>query len=375
MKWTGPGDRKLVRTSFMFKGGRGRRRSIQHVHIEGTHLLGGWPCLFPGLLLVLSSWSCSLCPWQHTRMEIGVRNAHAMAYDGARERVVLFGGADAFAVRGDTWEWDGHGWARVSLEGPSARTFASMAYDSLRGRLVLFGGNRVLFGTDDGDTFLDDTWEWDGRRWTQVKLPGPAARAEAAIAFDSKRGCIVMFGGYSRTKDVITRFGDTWEWNGAHWTQLAVTGPSPTNGATMAYDPVLERTVLFGGRVPHSGETWTWDGRQWMRRASTDVEGRYNTVMAYDVARRVTIRFGGYHEGERFGDTWAYDGNGWDFLSSTGPTPRNHTAMAYDLRRQTMVLFGGHDGTMVFGDTWEWDGREWSQRVAIEPQTRLDNGH
>ena len=37
----------------------------------------------------------------------GVRNAHAMAYDPSIGRVVLFGGADAASVRGDTWAWDG----------------------------------------------------------------------------------------------------------------------------------------------------------------------------------------------------------------------------------------------------------------------------
>lgn len=55
--------------------------------------------------------------------KIGVRNAHALAYDSTRGRVVLFGGADASKVRGDTWEWDGNSWSQVSSAGPAPQRF------------------------------------------------------------------------------------------------------------------------------------------------------------------------------------------------------------------------------------------------------------
>src|SRR5690242_347699 len=41
------------------------------------------------------------------------RSDHAMAYDPARNRLVLFGGFDS-AVLGDTWEWDGQSWTRLT---------------------------------------------------------------------------------------------------------------------------------------------------------------------------------------------------------------------------------------------------------------------
>src|SRR5512134_80585 len=34
------------------------------------------------------------------------RNGHAMAYDSARGRVVLFGGVRSSGYLADTWEWD-----------------------------------------------------------------------------------------------------------------------------------------------------------------------------------------------------------------------------------------------------------------------------
>jgi hypothetical protein len=40
------------------------------------------------------------------------REGHAMAYDAARMRVVLCGGADGSKMLNDTWEWDGQTWTR-----------------------------------------------------------------------------------------------------------------------------------------------------------------------------------------------------------------------------------------------------------------------
>src|SRR5205814_2490265 len=84
------------------------------------------------------------------------RAGHAMIYDAARQRVVLFGGDSLGApLFGDTWEWDGENWTQVQDMGPSARVFHAMAHDSSRGRSVLFGGQTAV-------GLIGDTWEWDG---------------------------------------------------------------------------------------------------------------------------------------------------------------------------------------------------------------------
>jgi hypothetical protein len=150
----------------------------------------------------------------------GVRNAHGLAYDAERARVLLFGGADEKSVRSDLWEWDGETWRLVASGGPPPRTFPALAYDRRRGRLVVFGGNRVLFGTDaDSDTFLNDMWEWYQGVWHHVRVATPPARAEASMAYDSARGRLVLFGGYRSAQGGRERFGDTWEWDGSSWEQ------------------------------------------------------------------------------------------------------------------------------------------------------------
>ena len=317
------------------------------------------------------------------RSQIGVRNAHAMAYDSDRGRVILFGGADESKVRGETWEWDGRRWKLLTSAGPGPRTFPAMAYDSQRKRVVLFGGNRVLFGRNpEENRFLNDTWEWDGHSWAQIKTVGPLPRAEASMAFDSTRGRVVLFGGHNRAGTSGSRFGDTWEWDGKKWMDMNVTGPTARNGAAMVYDNMREKIVLFGGSTAESvsGETWEWDGKQWTENETASVQGRFNCVMAYDTARHKVIRFGGRYAGKPLGDTWEYDGKDWVQITSTGPMPRNHTAMVYDSKRKMMVLFGGHDlGSQdevhVFGDTWNWDRDKWILKNAAHMLRRVDNGH
>ncbi len=312
-------------------------------------------------------------------VRIGLRNAHAMAYDAHRERIVLFGGADTSAVAGDTWEWNGAGWVRVSVAGPEPRTFPAMTYDGRRRRIVLFGGNRVLFGKDPSadDTFLGDTWEWDGRTWRRVATSGPPARAEAAMAFDEKRGRAVLFGGYDRVDGKIRRLGDTWEWDGTRWLAIPVAGPSPRNGAAQVFDRRRGAIVLVGGRAETgtSAETWDWNGARWSNDLAALAEGIFNCALAYDDTRARIVRFGGYRGKARVGETWELDGASWTLKSSTGPAARNHAAMAYDARRQRTVLFGGHDWDHVFGDTWEWDGTRWRLRETTEPRAHVDNGH
>jgi hypothetical protein len=307
---------------------------------------------------------------------LGVRNAHTMAYDAERRRVVLFGGADEQGVRGELWEWDGSAWRLVCDGGPAPRTFPALAYDRERRRLVLFGGNRVLFGRGgEGDTFLDDTWEFDGAAWIRIDArPGPPARAEASMAFDAARRRVVLFGGYRRANGATQRLGDTWTWDGAAWRAWNVAeAPSARSGAAVAYDAGRQLVVLFGGNDANA-ETWEWDGAKWLA-VDAPAPGRFNSMMGYDAGARAIVRFGGVKQGTRESDTWLFDHRRWERIAVPGPEPRNHAAMAYDEGRGVLVLHGGHDGERVFGDTWEWCHERWRLVARVPPRPRVDNGH
>ncbi len=168
---------------------------------------------------------------------------HAMTYDSARSRIVMFGGAKSkTSFLGDTWEYDGKDWKLLSPKNnPSARGSHKMVYDAARAKVVLFGGTGISAGQP---AYLSDTWEWDGSDWTQVTLtPSPSARGGFAMAYDALRGKVFLFGGSKGT--ISTQLADTWEYSP---TQLTTDTPtvSVSRGGTQTFN--LDVGATHAGR-------------------------------------------------------------------------------------------------------------------------------
>ena len=306
----------------------------------------------------------------------GPRNAHGAVYDLRDGALVLFGGASANEVRGDTWRWKAGVWSRLDGEGPGRRTFPAMAFDAARGEAVLFGGNRVLFGDADNPArMLADTWVLRSGTWHRRAVSGPSPRAEAAMAYDSRREVTVLFGGRTLAPGGNVRLGDTWEWDGMGWRLADTTGPTPRSGAAMAFDPSLRKIVLFGGSGGPLGDTWTWDGRRWIPLDVPAAPGRFNTAMAADPRTGRLVRFGGWDGRARCADTWELRDEGWVRVDEGGVPARNHTVLVAATDRGSVVLYGGHDGDRVFGDLWERRDGVWMGLERGEPVARVANGH
>lgn len=170
-----------------------------------------------------------------------------MCYDSARGRVLLFGGTAS-----TLWEWDGMAWLpRTSSVAPSPRVHHAMAYDEARQVVVLFGG-RDPFATT---ALLGDTWEWNGTSWSRRSSNmSPSARAYHAMTYDVARRCTVLFGGGAYLQDV-------WEWEGSAWTPRKgkKSGPSGSIEMALAYDTARRECLLFGGDVGSPvNETWRY---------------------------------------------------------------------------------------------------------------------
>jgi Galactose oxidase, central domain len=275
------------------------------------------------------------------------RPHYAIVYDSARQRTVLYGGVvygGSPHVSAETWEWDGRNWTQIKpILSPSARQLHAMAYDSARQRTVLFGGA--------GTGRFGDTWEWDGRNWIQIKpTNSPSARFASAMAYDSSRQRTVLFGGMSARGYL----GDTWEWDGKNWIQMKPTSSPPARMFhAVAYDSARRRTVLFGGYDNNElADTWEWDGRNWTQMKPASSPGkRWFHAMAYDSARQRTVLFGGLNAAR---DTWEWGGRNWIRMRpKSSPGARRAHAMAYDSARQRTVLFGHVDRRFAL-DTWEY---------------------
>lgn len=303
------------------------------------------------------------------------------AFDSSRGRIVMVGLMDEVTDRSlnfVTWEWDGRQWyeERSASATISFRFISALAYENARGKTLLFGG-----ASSEG-TFRNDTWEWDGARWREVTPAGlsPAPRIEHHMVYDSYRERVILFGGYSMdSSGAEIPLNDTWEWDGKTWTNVTPQqSPSPRKRHAMAYDQARQEVVLFGGNSEgeYKGDTWVWNGDVWMERRAnqTSPSARLGHAMAYDQQRRQVILFGGEGSDGRRSDTWAWDGNRWLQVATEDEFPSTcciNQSLAYDSIRDRIILTAIPDSSTLV-NTWEWDGEQWTDVTpdSTQPEAR-----
>jgi serine/threonine protein kinase/formylglycine-generating enzyme required for sulfatase activity len=127
-----------------------------------------------------------------------------------------------------------------------------------------------------------------------------------------------------------------------------VESPPPRLWHAMAYDPLRERVVLFGGGETWPeigpgrlfGDTWEWDGVRWIeRRTRPSPPARRKHAMAWDPDRAAVLLFGGQDlEFGEFDDTWAWDGEVWSEVAPDRGGPRGAGALAFDPERRKMLF-------------------------------------
>ena len=295
------------------------------------------------------------------------RSSHTMAYDPVTGKVFVAGGVDPTtksASLTDLWEWDGATWAQVeTTQNPGQRIDAAMAYDPARQSLILFGGHSWTTGA----TF-DDTWEWNGstRQWTQLVTKGaPAARWGHALVTDTARKKILMFGASSAMA------GEVWEWDGAtlSWTNRTPVSssrvPGSRNYPVVSYDEPRQKMVVYEGSGSLSGPYqstsafWEWDvitGGWDLRDPGDNLPKASNVYAVYDSVRRRHVFLTDVVSGSTY-QMWELDAKSatW-YVRSPANTPgnRSRTAMAYDAGRRVIVVFGGTLSGGTADDTWEY---------------------
>jgi len=289
------------------------------------------------------------------------REHHAMAYDSDNGITVAFGGVPfSGSAFSDTWEWNGSAWTAGALIGPNPGTLfnARMAYDRVSKKIVLFGGTGIAGSTSNSSK----TWEYDTatKRWTFKTSFGPLRRSAHAMAFDPKRGSIILYGGIGDS----AVFGDTWEWKGGVWSQLTVAGPPNRGYHQMTLDSSTNTIVLFGGDNFGAlrGDTWEWNGAgsgTWTQRSTTGPVARYYHAMAPAADCGRVMLFGGLdHVNLHMSDFWEWNGalGAWTQLSATGPSGRISAGMVYHAATKNVLLFGGGVINNVSAETWKWAG-------------------
>jgi len=282
-------------------------------------------------------------------------------FDTNRGVGVVFGGyfGSNTTALSDTWEWNGSNWTqRTPATSPLGRWSHGMAYDQARQRMVVFGGYSPLA---PGVGAMNDTWEYDGTTWLQrTPATSPANRLSMSMVYDSARARTVLFGGYEYPS---TYRNDTWEWNGTNWTQIqTANAPSPRLGFMLAYDESRGMAVGFGGGNASQllGDTWTYDGTNWTQKfPTTSPSARWSSSFAYDGSCGNATLFGGADVlfALIYNDIWQWDGANWIQIPSAGISNRQGLDMIYDPSSRRLVGFGGARPNVPHSqETWQLNG-------------------
>ena len=190
--------------------------------------------------------------------------------------MVLYSGVDS-----PVWEWNGTAWRSIlPATQPPARSDHRLAYDAARQRVVLFGGTATADLAP-----LNDVWLWDGQEWVERSLPfGPEGRSSPGFDYDGSD--LIVFGGLIDLSDFATAFDDTWRLAPVRAPVVQFDFELPPDLATERFLDVRVRAACFGGAAT-SGQGaagaeltgWTVNGAE-MAPGTWSVLGQNNAETA-----------------------------------------------------------------------------------------------
>jgi hypothetical protein len=190
-----------------------------------------------------------------------------LAYDAESDRLILFGGGSPWYMYGDTWAYDlnTETWEQMSPSlSPSPRAMYATAYDTESDRVLLWGG---FTGTDENVVrmwaydYNTDTWE------ALENSDGPQQHHERhGLVYLPDIDRVLVYSGMLETGGVLP--SETWyyDYNTNTWTEIEVRSSPPALAMyAIAYDPTIEKAVLFGGEMTAkyarniSRDIWVFD--------------------------------------------------------------------------------------------------------------------
>lgn len=204
----------------------------------------------------------------------------SLVYDPADNRAILHGGctANCSPARADTWvltNANGLGgqpqWSSLP-SAPVARAGQVAGYDPASNRMVVFGGHQAFPQTDRNDVWiLKDANGIGSPAWEQLSPTGPLPppRGEAASgAYDPASNKLFIMGGFAAgTANPI--YNDVWVLSNANglggtptWAQISPDPPlpNPRGFHAVGYDSATNNLVISGGwsaGFAALNDTWT----------------------------------------------------------------------------------------------------------------------
>ena len=356
-------------------------RKRYETRVIGTAILGAIAFMAGATTYASSETAPPVGTWERLAPAVSpsARADAVMSFDDKTGQMLLYGGVGPGGPLGSTWAWDGSNWSKLHpAVAPSPRMGAAMAYDPATGQEILFGGYAPQPGKPG---FLSGTWAWDGSNWSHLQpASSPPPLTGAAMAYDPRTRQMILVGGIGANGIISS----TWAWDGSNWSELhAATSPPPLYDASLGYSAAsgAGQLVLFGGvgevnkEETYFSSTWAWDGSNWSELSpQTAPTARSGASVAYDPVPQQMVMFGGTEFANNklsfFSGTWAWDGANWRHLvTATTPPARSAAVMAYDPRTKELVLFGGATASGYLSGTWTYQASMSTTTTTTPPGT------
>jgi len=355
-------------------------------------------------------------------------SSYAVAWDSARDRLMVYGGLRPTGRHNEVWEYDGADWQFFNMNGdwPGARTSPVWVYDPVGHRTLLFGGTQQTTINPPSETVYDDLWSWDGASWellTQGSVRPQRLQARLGV-FDTERNRLIVFGGFSELGGANPEL--VWEWDPTtgDWSSLTATaiGGLGVVPRSVVWDSSRHRVIGLTSSEAYDAQLAVWDpnAERWSPllgsgmdaivfdspalayRPETDTVLIWGDGLAYsynlttstievfppeligsapaiDHAPREVAPIVYDEANQRMLSLWegglfALDGTGWHNVTPGGtdhisPSRRRGYAVATHTGRESVLLFGGRNQeqaalNILMPGTWEWDGALWQRRPS-----------
>ena len=267
---------------------------------------------------------------------------------------------------------------------PPARVGPAVGFDPISRTLIMFGGALATgtnLATGHPATRLDETWSWDGRKWSQLhpKASPPALFGARMITDPNTQRLLLVSGAGDSSGNALQQEG-MWEWDGSTWSHVA-DNPVQVPFAAAATDPVRNRAVISGfdpaypsacvGCVPppqydQGGDYVFTKGDSGWNTASGTAPGWARAATAYDpISQRIISAAGSTQTGSQ--STYAWDGKQWSQIVKSNATsvtpdpsqPLGPCDAATDRGAQRIVMACAPGSGPTGGVTWTFDGKAW----------------
>jgi hypothetical protein len=199
---------------------------------------------------------------------------------------------------------------------PIGRLSPAFAYSTLHKAILMYGGSETA----------NDTWAIDvtTKSWVKLNTSAPTSppsllQLQSSMVYDEANDVFILFGG--RCGDInplrcayYKQTNQTWAYKMSTntWTQMnPPVSPPPREQPQMAYDPVNQAVVMFGGTAAGPvvyNDTWVYDYRSntWSPVSQlSPPAGRYLGGITYDRNNSLFVMYGGVLAGQHSsGEVW-----------------------------------------------------------------------